>query len=97
MEVKMNGANHCWGSPKVAFIERWPSTIDRFTCVHTCRYICAVLYLSTWVEQVYFRDKYSDIVKDNKKTYNQIPKQQPLKEKLLPQVGLEPTTFSVLG
>ena len=28
---------------------------------------------------------------------NQIPRQQPFKEKLLPWVGLEPTTFSVLG
>ena len=27
---------------------------------------------------------------------NQIPRQQPFKEKLLPRVGLEPTTFSVL-
>ena len=40
--------------------------------------------------------------KDNAKTYMYIiqiksPRQQPFKEKLLPRVGFEPTTFSVLG
>ena len=34
------------------------------------------------------------LVKDKTKKYN--PRQQPLKEKSLPQVGLEPMTFSIL-
>ena len=37
------------------------------------------------------------LVKDKTKIYKLIPKEQPFKEKLLPRVGLEPTTFSILG
>ena len=43
-------------------------------------------------------DKTQTLEKDNAQRHsNQIPRQQPFKEKLLPRVGLKPTTFSVLG
>ena len=39
----------------------------------------------------------NDKAKTKQRHTNQIPRQQPFKEKLPPRVGLEPTTFSVLG
>ena len=38
-----------------------------------------------------------DKLKERYMYTNQIPRQQPFKEKLLPRVGLKPMTFSVLG
>ena len=51
------------------------------------------IFIALYYNIMMVHDKYS-IEKDKTKTY---PRQQPFKEKLLPQMGLESTTFSVLG
>ena len=80
------------------------SVISQYTmCVIIVHYISPITdplqeqsSSSTRPRCVHVHDKYSDTWERQSKDI-QIKSQEPFKEKLLPRVGLEPMTFSVLG
>ena len=84
---------HCIKDGSVKYSMLFNLQIEMLYSTYCANHPKAVAVLT---DNSYVHDNTQTLMKETYKS-RQIPRQQPFKERLLPWVGLEPTTFSVLG